>query len=81
MNGGQVKIRKGIGMACSKVLSHHLHVGTEENHNNLRQDSCCLSQDLILGPSEQKAGVLTIQLWYSVRIWVNMDWCEIMTLV
>jgi hypothetical protein len=40
-------------------LSQHFPGGTEENHENLCQDSRSLTRDLNLGRSEYEAGVLT----------------------
>jgi hypothetical protein len=42
-----------------KVLTQHLHRGTEENHKNLSQDCWSLDRDMSLRPSIYEAGVLT----------------------
>jgi hypothetical protein len=53
---------EGSSHGLIKVLSQNLPGGTEENHENVRQDSHSLGQDLNLGPSKCEAGMVTIQL-------------------
>jgi hypothetical protein len=53
----------------SKVLSWHLPGETEENHENLGQNSMSLNRDVNPGPPKYKEGVLTTLLlgivgWY-----------------
>jgi hypothetical protein len=48
-----------------KALSRNLP-GTDENHENLSNDSRSPGRDLNLGPPEYEAGVLTTRSWFSV---------------
>jgi hypothetical protein len=61
---------KGCGRKRSltnfKVLYHYLPVGTEENDENLSQDSQSPGRDLNPGPPEYEAEVLTTRSRSSV---------------
>jgi hypothetical protein len=52
---------KEVVMALFKVLSWNLPRRTEENHEDLSQDSRSLGRELNLNPPEYEAGVLTTQ--------------------
>jgi hypothetical protein len=50
---------KEAPVAKFKMLSQHLLGGTEENHENLNQDSQSPGRDLNPGPPEYEAEMLT----------------------
>jgi hypothetical protein len=52
------KMLKEAVVVYFKALSQHFPGGTEENHENVINDSRSPGQDFYLGPSEEEAGVL-----------------------
>jgi hypothetical protein len=78
MNDELGRIWKEVIMAKVKVLSQHLHGGTEENHEK-PQYSPFSGQDFIPEHPEYKGGMLTTQLQCLVQC-VALVYCIPLTM-